>query len=202
MDLSRFKGFYPALDRALDIVPHNRIESLVFTRRDDVYTCALIMRNQFLTDRETFEELIGIKLPDDFYITPTGFIAYMCADLESIGTEKLRLYKNQPQNIPANLEEDWLENVAYYMNARTGETLGTKLYYRSNQNQCYYIDYFDKEGNLVAEKQREMQGEYEDWNGPQEIVDIAIEENMMYVFAKKESKDQGYFIVNNKKRPA
>lgn len=200
MDLNRFKGFYPALDRALDIVPHNRIESLVFTRRDEVYTCALIMKHQFSADREVFEKLIGIKLVDEFYSTPTGFIAYMCADLESIGTGKLRLYKNQPQNVPENLEDDWLENVAYYVDTHSGETIGKKLYHRSAKDKCYYIDYFNKDGNLVAEKQREMQGDYEDWNGPREIVDIAIEENMIHVFAKKESKDQGYFVVNNKKR--
>lgn len=202
MRLERFKGFYEALDRALDLVPHDRIESLVFTRRDDLHTCALIMKHQFSSDREIFEKLIKLELEDEFYTTPTGFIAYMCADLESIDTDRLRLYKNQPQNVPNNLEDDWMEATASYVDTQTGETLGTKTYLRSVKDKCYYIDYYDKDNNLVAEKQKEFEGTYEDWNGPKEIVDIAIEEDMPYVFARKESKDQGYLIIGNRKKSA
>ena len=39
-------------------------------------------------------------------------------------------------------------------------------------------------------------GSFEDWNGSQELFDTVEENNLKYVFSKKDTKDQGYFIVS------
>ena len=202
MDMKKFKGFYPSLDRALDIVPNHMIHSLVFTRREKSFTAALIMHYRGNEYREKFEELINYDLGADWYKAAYRInVAFMCVDLESINTESLRVYKNQPQNIPKGIEaaddvEDWHENLGYYINTKTNEVLGTKHYIRSSRDRCYKIDYYDKSGNKIKEDQREVIGEYVDWNGPKEIYNIAIEAGVSTGFAKKVNKDQGYFIVH------
>jgi len=104
MDMKKFKGFYPSLDRALDIVPNNMIHSLVFTRRENSFTAALIMHYRGDEYREKFEELINYDLGADWYKAAYRInVAFMCVDLESIDTESLRVYENQPQNIPTGI---------------------------------------------------------------------------------------------------
>lgn len=200
--MKRFKGFYPALDRALDIVSNDKIFGIVFTRRNDNFTTALIHHHRFEDDRESFEALCNYDFGEDFYKTETGRVAYLCVDLESIGTDFLRLYKNQPQNVPQGVDpedyDDWVENIGLYIDTNTDKILGTKEYIRSQKDFCYKINYFDANMQMTAVDQREVLGEYEDWNGPTELVDIAKEEGVHYAFAKKVNKDSGYFIVHNK----
>jgi hypothetical protein len=202
MNMQKFKGFYPSLDRALDIVPNDMIHSLVFTRRQDEFSVGLIMHQRGEEYQAKFEELIGYVLGPEWYSAAYKIdVAFVCADLSSIGTDSLRIYKNQPQNIPSGSKigddvEDWHENLGYYINTTTNEILGTKHYIRSHRDTCYKIDYYDHSGNKVAEDQREVMGVYEDWNGPREIYNIAIDAGVSTGFAKKVSKDQGYFIVH------
>jgi hypothetical protein len=203
MDFNKFKGFYPTLDRALSIVPNHMIHSLVFSRREDEFSVGLIMHQRGEEYQAKFEELIGYVLGPEWYEAAYRInVAFVCADLSSIGTDSLRIYKNQPQNIPQGLDssstddEDWHENLGYYINPNTGEILGTKHYIRSQRDSCYKIDYYDKDNNLILKGQKEIMGEYEDWNGPREIYNIAINAGVRSGFAKKVSKDQGYFIVH------
>lgn len=194
MDLNKFRGFYPDLDKALDILPHNRIGKLIFTRRDDKYSVGLIMKYGHEGDRENFEKLIGKNLTDDFYKTPNGYVGVLCVDLESLGTGQVRLYKDQPHN-KSGLKpgQNFIENVGYYID-ENGNTVGKKTYMVDWLNRCYQIDYYDKDGTHVK-MEREIQGTIEDWNGPQEIVDIVTQNKLYYALTKKEKKDQAYFIV-------
>jgi hypothetical protein len=195
-NVNRLRGFFPKLDEVLDWFPHDRIKSIVFTRRGNTHTVGFISHFAKGTDDEAnFEKICQWDFPREWYETKNGWVSYVCADLESVGTNKLRVYKNQPDNRPQG-EEDWLENIAYYIDTKTGKTLGTKYYLRSDKDRCYYIDYYDENNNLVAGRQREVLATKDDWKGPEELFKIVEEEKFNYVFAKKENKDQVYFAVH------
>lgn len=195
-NINRLRGFFPKLDEVLDWFPHNRIKSIVFTRRNDFHSVAFISHFVKGTDDEAnFEKICQYNFPTEWYETESGWVSYVAVDLESVGTNKLRVYKNQPDKNPRD-GSDWWENIAYYIDTETNKVLGTKHYLRSERNRCYYIDYYDADNNLVAKMQREISATKEDWNGPEELFNIVIEENFGYVFAKKENKDQAYFAVH------
>lgn len=196
-NINRLKGFYPKLDEVLEWFPHNRIKSIVFTRRKNIHTVAFISHFAKGTDDETnFERICQYNFPTEWYeVGDDGWVSYVCADLESVGTGKLRVYKNQPQNNPRDGSE-WLENIAYYINSKTGAVIGTKHYHRNAQDRCYYIDYYDENDALVLGRQKEVEGTKEFWAGSEELFKIVKEEKFSYVFGRKENKDQAYFAVH------
>jgi|TARA_B110000914_G_scaffold193941_1_gene181805 hypothetical protein len=195
-NINRLKGFYPKLDAVLEWFPHNRIKSIVFTRRGDVHTVAFISHFAKGTDDEAnFERICGYNFPTEWYETSDGWVSYVCADLESVGTDFVRVYKNQPSNNPRDGSE-WLENIAYYINSNTNQILGTKHYHRNEKDEAYYIDYYDENNNLVLERQKEIVGTKEFWNGPEELFNIVKKEKFLHLFGKKENKDQAYFAVH------
>ena len=190
-----FKGFFPDLDRALDIVPADRVKLIGFNRRENEHSVSFVMMHGLPSDRVFFENLIGFNLPDDFYETPTGQVGVLCVDLSSIGTNMIRIYHNCPQNNPKNIEDEWVENIGYYLDENK-KVIGKKKYIRSWKDRCYYIDYYDENDNLVRSREVENEGIAEDWNGNFEILNICKENNIPYIFSKKNGKDQGYLIVN------
>lgn len=195
-NIDRLKGFYPKLDAALEWFPYNRIKSFVFTRRGSKHTVGFISHFAKGTDDEAnFEKLCKWNFPTEWYETESGWVSYVCVDLESVGTNQLRVYKNQPDRNPRN-GTDWWENIAYYIDTSNGRVMGTKHYLRSEKDRCYYIDYYDPQGNLVKSRQREVMGTKEDWGGSEELFKIVQEEGFPFMFAKKENKDQAYFAVH------
>jgi len=200
-DLNEFRGFYPMLDKVLDQYPHDRIWRLIFSRRQSDFSVGLVVRYENNdTDRVHFETLIGFKLPDDFYLTPEGNIAAICVDLESLNTDKVRLYKDQPHGRSlVGPGEPWIENIGYYLD-REGNVYGTKTYTRDEKVGEYRIHYYDKDNNLLK-VEKEVLGKISDWNGPSEIVDVVKKQNLYYAMMKKVSIDQGYFIVTNNRMP-
>lgn len=195
-NIDRLRGFYPKLDEVLDWFPHDRIKSLVFTRREDVHSVSFISHFAKGTqDEENFERICQFNFPTSWYETPNGWVSYVAADLESVGTGKLRVYKNQPDRNPHDPSVEWTENVAYYIDSETGKILGTKHYHRNEIDLCYYIDYYDEDDNLISARQKEVLGTKEDWGGPEELYNIVNEENFGYQFGIKENKDQAYFVL-------
>jgi len=206
-NIDRLKGFNSKLDEVLEWFPVNRIKSIVFTRRGDHHSVAFI---QYFSkgdangydDEAAFEKICGYNFPQEWYETfdenreGVGWISYCCADLDSVGTDRLRVYKNQPHLKPVDLNEEWWENIAYYIDTKKRKVIGTKHYLRSMRDRCYYIDYYDENNNLVAKRQKEVQATKADWGGSEELFNIVEEEGWSYVFSKKENKDQGYFIVH------
>ena len=197
-NVHNLKGFYPKLDEVLEWFPHNRIKSLVFTRRGDKHTVSLIThfaKNTADKDEENFERMAEHNFPTEWYETDNGWISYCAVDLESVGTGKLRVYKNQPDKNPHDPLIEWTENIAYYIDSESGKILGTKHYHRNEMELCYYIDYYDENDVLVASRQKEVLATKEDWNGPEELIQAVESEGFGYNFGKKESKDQAYFVV-------
>lgn len=206
-----FRGFFSELDRALDIVPEDSIKLIGFNRRESEHTVSFVMHYRRPEDRTYFEELINHKLDDSFYETPTGNVSVLCVDLASIGTDFLRIYHDAPHNksadsireihnVPSSTEVspqnyEFIENVGYYMD-KYHNIIGTKHYIRSFKDKCYYIDYFDANGNKIKDREIENEGTQLDWNGNPQILDVCIKNNIPYIFSKKNGKDQGYLIVN------
>lgn len=196
-NINKLKGFYPKLDEVLEWFPHNRIKSIVFTRRENVHTVALISHFAKGTDDEAnFEKMCKYNFPTEWYeVEDKGWVSYVCADLESVGTGYLRVYKNQPQNNPRDGSE-WLENIAYYINSKTDTVIGTKHYYRNEFDRAYYIDYFNENDELILKRQKEVEGTKEFWGGPEELFKNVKQEKFAYMFGRKENKDQAYFAVH------
>lgn len=208
MDLNKLRGFYDSLDNALDVVPHEQFRQIIFTRRKQVHTCNIVLRHQSEEDKENFEKLINYNVWDDFYRTPQGNVSALFVDLESIGSECLRIYNNQPHNTPhKTIEEqydlknfpEFVELNGYYINTESNglDILGTKEYIVSMKDFCHKVKYYDKDGNFIKED-RDVIAAYEDWNGPKEIYDIAVKEGLPRSFLKKAYKDNGYFIIGVK----
>lgn len=206
-NIDRLKGFDDKLDEVLEWFPQNRIKSIVFTRRGDHHSVALIQKfskglANDVDDEANFERMCGYNFPQEWYETTDaegeveGWISFCSVDLDSVGTDKLRVYKNQPNLKPADNISDWWENKAYYIDTKKRKVIGEKHYLRSLRDRCYYINYYDENGNLVAERQKEVEATKEDWNGSEELFNIVNEEEWTYVFSKKENKDQAYFIVH------
>lgn len=193
-----FRGLYPELDRALDIVPFDSIMALVFVRRTDEsgkdeLGIAFAMYHTTPSDREAFEKLIDLRLTDEFYRTPTGHVGILCADIMGLESDLVRIYKNQPHNKVHG--DRFVENIGYYLDSN-GNTVGKKIYTRDSNDMCYYIDYYDKDGNLVRKGEKEVLASYEDWKGPDEIYDIVVKNDLIHHFTKKMGKNQAYIIVN------
>lgn len=189
MNLDIFKGYYSSLDEVLETVPHEMIRGFIFTRRDDLHTVCLILRRHYPEDMKIFEDLIGVELGDDFYETPVGWVGTLYVDLESIGSEKLRIYKSQPH-------EQYISLIGYYLDQENKITQ-TKVYneIEVDGEQKYSIDYYDASGELIN-NEIESEGTFEDWNGSRELFDVVKSSGLRYVFSKKENKDQAYFGVN------
>lgn len=182
-----FNGYYSSLDSALKIIPHEKIRSIIFSRRQDTHSVCLQLHRQSEEDEKTFEKLIGVELDEEFYETPHGWVGSLYVDLESIGTSQLRIYKDQ------RFAKTEFSLIGYYLDDKN--ITGYKTYSIYSSDNPVIIKYYDTNNNLV-DTQTESSGSFEDWNGSQELFDAVEENNLEYVFSKKDTKDQGYFIVS------
>lgn len=189
MNLDIFKGYYPSLDEVLEKTPHEVIKGFIFTRRNDAHTVCLVLRRHYPDDIKVFEDLIGVKLGDEFYETPNGWVGALYVDLESIGTSKLRVYKSQPHEKDVTL-------IGYYMD-QDGKVYQTKVYnlIEVDGQKKNSIDYYNEAGEKIG-NEIESEGRFEDWNGSKELFETVKSSGLSYMFSKKENKDQGYFGVS------
>jgi hypothetical protein len=192
MNYNLLRGFYPALDAVLDKIPHEKIWVIFFARREDKYSVTVAIHNHSEEDRKLIDDLAGIKIPRDIYLTTAGQCGKIGIEVTGINTDNLRLYVNQKHDHLA--ENNFLQGFGYYLN-KSGDIIGKKEYRANVKEICYDVDYYDAENNLV-DKDREVPGNYSDWNGPKELVTIAQNNNVQHIFTRKESKDQAYFIMN------
>ena len=122
-NINRLRGFFPKLDEVLDWFPHNRIKSIVFTRRKDFHSVAFISHFVKGTDDEAnFEKICQYNFPTEWYETESGWVSYVAVDLESVGTNKLRVYKNL-SNISA------LAGTCFSSNPLINSSLSYKILY-------------------------------------------------------------------------
>lgn len=187
-----FKGYYSSLDKVLEQIPHNKIRSIIFTRRKNIHSVCLVLSRQSEEDEKIFEKLIGVELNEEFYETPHGYVGSLFVDLESIGTSQLRIYKDQ------RFSGSKFQIKGYYLNENK-KIICKKTYALNSTNgkNSLIIKYYNENNNLI-DTQTESDGNFEDWNGSQELFEAVENNNLEYSFMKKDTKDQGYFIVRTK----
>lgn len=192
MDYNLLRGFYPALDDALNKIPHNKIWIIFFARREDKYSVTVAIHNHGEEDRKLIDDLAGFKIPRDLYLTTAGQCGKIGIEVTSINTDNLRIYVNQKHD--HTTQNNFLQGYGYYLD-KTGSVIGKKEYLADVKEVCYNVDYYDAENNLV-DKDKEIPADYSDWHGPEELVTIARNNKVEHIFTKKENKNQAYFIMN------
>jgi len=190
----KLKGFYPELDRAIDIVPEDRAWRFLFTRRGEKMhvTCAIHVNSD--DDIALFEKLCGFSLSKDIYETMNGRTPHIGVDLTALQDKSCRIYVHDI-NTTGSKE---IEACGFYVNPQNGEVLGSKIYWRNHEAECFEVEYYDTEFNLIDENKEVFNTDQEFWNGPSEIVDLARSINARYTFSRKENKDQAYLIMGIK----
>lgn len=190
----KLKGFYPELDRAIDLVPEDRCWRLLFTRRGDKMHVTFAIYVSSDDDVTLFEELCGFSLPEGIYSTPNGRICHIGVDLTALNENSCRVYTH---DINTNGSKE-IEGCGYYINTNTGEVLGSKIYWRNHEAECFEVDYYDTEFNLIDENKEVFNTDQDFWGGPNEIVDLAKSIDATYTFSRKENKDQAYLLMGIK----
>lgn len=192
MNYNLLRGFYPELDVALDKIPHEKIWLIFFARREDKYTVTVAIHNKSEADRALIDDLAGIEIPKDLYLTTEGQCGKIGIEITGVNTDNLRLYVNKtPDN---KVVDNFLHGYGYYIN-KNGIVIGKKEYIVNVANTCYDVAYYDSKNNLV-DTDKEIPANYSDWGGPKELVAIAEKNNVRHIFTKKENKNQAYFILN------
>lgn len=192
MNYNLLRGFYPELDNALDKIPHEKIWLIFFSKRKNKYSVTVAIHNKSEEDRELIDELAGIKIPKEIYLTTEGHCGKIGIELTGANTNNLRVYVNKA--IQRTSVDNFLHGYGYYIN-KNGVVTGKKEYVVNVKEVCYDVAYYDANNNLI-ETDKEIPANYSDWGGPAELVAIAENNNIKCVFRKKENKNQAYFIMN------
>jgi hypothetical protein len=197
IDVNIFKGYYPNLDKALDMFSLEDIWGIQFSRREKVHSVTIVVKNNSEEIREYIDELAGFKVSRELYETNgegtrCGLIAI---DLGGCGTDLLRLYVSTFHNNSTKDKERWLYGIGYYLD-KEGNVTGKKHYTADVPNKTMEVDYFDEEGNKISDDAELLTDDWTVWGGPKEIYDAVNKYKIMHQLGYKVKKDQAYFLVD------
>jgi hypothetical protein len=178
MDFLELKKYSYELNKLDDSVI-SKLCSIVFAKRsDDLSACAITR------DKELFKQLCSkITLPRNFL---EGDHIKWGVDLESIETNKIRIYRVPPRSNAVRLEGLYID--------RDGKILEKKLYKKSLEGLS--IDRYDGTGKLINAGEIEVECTEKDWSGPKELVKDAKDSGYEINFMKKISKEQTYLVMH------
>lgn len=173
-----FSGFSEGLDN-LSTELKSQLKELVFSIRQNVLSVCAVF-----SDKEPIEKLIGFNIPKEILDLKPGKLG---VDLDSIGTDRLRLY--------ASNTDDGVEVYGYYL--KDNSIYEKKIYTEVKVPGAPYIsiDRFDADGKIISENEVELIGDESYWVGSRDLIDIARENNYRCVFFKKKEKDQCYVRI-------
>ena len=128
------------------------------------------------------KKLVGV-VPNSIAVVETNRYA---VDLESIGTDMVRIYHD------GNKEKNEVLH-GYYLN--NGAIIQKKRYKRKEGSVA--IDRYDAQGNLISADENEISGDRSLWRGPAEIADAAdtIGDPWVIIYLAKTNVDQSYIRV-------
>lgn len=165
----------------LDSITKSSIFELIFSIRDSVETVCVVFKSF-----DVFSKLVGTvpeKIIRDY---ESGKATKFYVDLESLNTDKVRLY--------TNYKETDIQLMGYYVN--NSQIYETKIY-RDISNTGVIIERYDSEMNLIDDQETEDITTLTAWTGNKEIIDIALKNSLRIVCIKKSIKDQNYLLVGN-----
>lgn len=181
MDVNVFNDINDNLSK-LDAATKSAIIELGFSFRDSVETVCVVF-NSF----EVFSKLVGTvpeKIIRDY---ESGKATKFYVDLESLNTDKMRLY--------TNYEGNGVELIGYYVNL--GEIYETKVYNNiaNVRPRSMSIKRYDSEMNLVDDQEVESVVGLSEWSGSKEAIDIALKNSLRVICIKKKIKNQNYLLI-------
>lgn len=170
-----FAGYFPRLD-ALTPSQKEKLTGLVFCNRDGQDSVTIVTN-----DLACISSIVGSSAAAHL---EDGAKKYG-VDLESVGTDALRLY--------ADYRQQGVELVGYYINAN-GSVAQTKTYNKISSAQTA-IERRDASGDLLGAEDGEVKCERSDWTGPPALADKAEASGMTHWYTRKTNKAQTYLVV-------
>lgn len=174
--IKTFEPFFQSL-RDLPFYAHLAVTELIISKRDDVLSVCYVTEDLF-----TFIKLVG-DVPQSIREAETTRYG---VDLESIGTDKVRLYTDGDKDRNEALH-------GYYV--RNGEIYQKKRYKRSDGS--LLIDRYNASGIIISADEPERDGDRSLWTGPSEIADAAeaISGNWTVLYLEKGNAAQSYIRI-------
>jgi len=171
-----FAGHSAALDALTDDQKEG-IYSIIWSYRTGEASAAV-----YTYDRDILLSITG-GIGSDM---PQGSL--YAVDLESIGTDKIRIYVDP--------REDHTDNnvgIGYYYTP-SGEVTEYKEYFKNYQTAMLTIKRYKADGTPIS-TETEVPATASHWKGSQALLQIAKDNEIPTVFWRKSSKDQCYMVV-------
>lgn len=177
INVDAFKGHSAALDQLPDSC-RDATSELVWSYRSGELSLCWVTE-----DLAAFTEVLGGTVPE--ILTLTGSVRY-AVDLESLGSDKIRLYINSPN--------DGEVLLGYYFSSleHDADPYEYKVYSSASKTGVS-VSRYTGNGDLISEGEGEVQtNDPADWSGPKELLDLCKEQSGSVRILKKVSKDQSY----------
>lgn len=179
-NIDAFVGYSAALDDMPDHIAQKTTE-LVWSYRDGVLSLCWVTE-----DLDAFIEYLGGSVPQ---VITNAYSRRYAVDLESIGTDKIRLYIDSPN--------DGEVLIGYYFDSLASDAVAYeyKIYKRDGRN-AVLVDRYNSEGVLISSDEGEvMTNVITDWKGPSALLAICQAQPQELRILKKVSKDQSYLRI-------
>lgn len=179
MDVNLFSGFSKKLDFLNDEIKRN-IKELIFSYREGQLGVVAVFDT-----KKIVEDLAGFVLYDELLLSnPNKYFI----DLESMDTNKIRLYVNSPY-------EKEISGYGYYLN-EDKKIYEKKVYKKIRQPSSFLEIYrYDVNGNQIGDVEKEIAGDSSIWKGPLNIIELAEQHGYRTIFLKKTAKDRCYLRI-------
>lgn len=151
------------------------VQELVFSCRNNQLSVCVVF-----TDIGALQDVIG-NVPPELRSAKTNRYG---VDLESVGTNKLRLYCN------GQADGEMLRSYSYN---EFKQLIESKIYKRSTGQYPILIDRYNASGEIVSHDEPEESGDSSFWTGPPEIISTASGHDVIYL--RKVDKDQCYMRI-------
>ena len=159
----------------LNFVLYPSVRELVFSCREGELSVCIVFNSI-----DSITDLIGDP-PD---VIKTSTTQRYGIDLESIGTDRQRLY------VDGQEDGEMLRGFYFDLNKNL---LQLKKYKRSDGEYPISIDRYDHQGNLLNSDEPEYSGDSSLWTGPSELLEDA--EGYDVIYLRKAEADQCYMRI-------
>jgi hypothetical protein len=178
MDFLELKKYSRKL-QSMDDDAIKKFCSLTFSNREGILSVSVASRDKKVL-MNAFKEVI---FPKDFF--NEDYVMWGI-DLESIGTDSIRIYRTNPKSNKVRIEGFYID--------RSGKILEKKIYARSSDG--LVINRYDSKGILISSGEAEVNCRETDWSGSKELVNDVKKGGYKINFLKKTLKNQTYLVVH------
>lgn len=184
-----FSFLTPALD-SLSPDIRNQLVELIYSWRDDVESVCVVTESL-----DCLRTLLNGSVPPEISEARMFPIPRYGVDLESIGTDNLRLYRDAQYDD----EREGISIISFKFDSN-GNLTERKDYWKDKTNDSrILIDRYDASDNLISSKEPEIMVTKDDFLGSSEIADkveqIANEKRYDIVWMNKVNTKQSYIRI-------